>query len=63
MQATDSEAMRAALQAMEVQYKGLQSLVGELLLTNQRLRTEIAELRQQPQPTATATHPQPRQDH
>jgi len=50
--------MQAELQVLEAQYKGLQTLVGELLLTNQKLRAEVAELRKQANPTAPATHPQ-----
>jgi|HubBroStandDraft_5_1064220.scaffolds.fasta_scaffold208660_2 regulator of replication initiation timing len=55
--------MQAELQAMEAQYKGLQTLVGELLMTNQKLREEVAALRQKVAATSPATHPQPRQDH
>ena len=54
--------MQAELQVLEAQYKGLQTLVGELLLTNQKLRAEVAELRKQTNPTAPATHPQLRPD-
>ena len=49
--------MQAELQVLEAQYKGLQTLVGELLLTNQKLRAEVAELRQKTEPTAPATLP------
>lgn len=52
--------MQAELQALEAQYKGLQTLVGELLMTNQKLREEIVALKQKV--NAPATHPQPRQD-
>jgi hypothetical protein len=45
------------------QYISLQALVGELLLTNQKLREQLAQLAQSLQLTATATHPQPRLDH
>ena len=48
------------------QYISLQALVGELLLTNQKLREQLAQLAQLAQSlqlTATATHPQPRLDH
>jgi hypothetical protein len=37
---------REELPALEAQYKSLQTLVAELLLTNQNLRQEIARLRQ-----------------
>ena len=43
------------------QYNSLQALVGELLLTNQKLREQLAQLAQLL--NATATHPQPRLDH
>jgi hypothetical protein len=33
--------------ALEAQYKSLRELVGELLLTNQRLRIELNRLQQQ----------------
>ena len=39
------------------------TLVGELLMTNQKLREEVAALRQKVAATSPATHPQPRQDH
>jgi regulator of replication initiation timing len=55
--------MQAELQALEAQYKGLQTLVGELLMTNQKLREEVAALRRKVAATEPATHPQPRQDH
>jgi hypothetical protein len=55
--------MQAELDAMEAQYKGLQALVGELLVTNQKLREEVAALRQIAASTATATRPQPRLNH
>jgi hypothetical protein len=55
--------MQAELQALEAQYKGLQTLVGELLMTNQKLREEVAALRQKAKLNEPATHPQPRQDH
>jgi regulator of replication initiation timing len=54
--------MQAELQVLEAQYKGLQTLVGELLLTNQKLRAEVAELRQKTEPSAKATLPPPRPD-
>jgi hypothetical protein len=53
--------MQPELQALEAQLKGLQLLVHELLLTNQELRTELAK--QGKTLSASATHPQPRQDH
>ncbi len=53
--------MQEELTALEARYKGLQTLVGELLLTNQQLRQEVTLLKQKP--TAPATHPQPRQGH
>jgi hypothetical protein len=55
--------MQAELQALEAQYEGLQTLVGELLLTNQKLRAEVAALKQKAGLSEPATHPQPRQDH
>lgn len=45
------------------QYNSLQALVGELLLTNQKLREQLAQLAQLLQLTATAIHPQLRLDH
>jgi uncharacterized protein involved in exopolysaccharide biosynthesis len=54
--------MQAEMEAMEAQYKGLQTLVGELLLTNQKLREEVAELRQKVAVTSPATPPPPRLD-
>jgi peptidoglycan hydrolase CwlO-like protein len=48
--------MQAELQAMEAQYKGLQTLVGELLMTNQKLREEVAALRQKVAATESAIH-------
>ena len=51
--------MQAELQVLEAQYKGLQTLVGELLLTNQKLRAEVAELRKKAELTAKATPPPP----
>ena len=62
-QAPETTKMQAELQAMEAQYKGLQTLVGELLMTNQKLREEVAALRRKVAATEPATHPQPRQDH
>jgi regulator of replication initiation timing len=59
----ERETMQAELQALEAQYKGLQTLVGELLMTNQKLREEVAALRQRAKLTEQATHPQPHQDH
>jgi hypothetical protein len=47
----------------EAQYWALQALVGELLVTNQKLREQVAQLMKTSQPNALATHPQPRQDH
>lgn len=55
--------MQAELEAMEAQYKGLQTLVGELLMTNQKLREEVAALRQKVAATGPATRPQPHPDH
>jgi hypothetical protein len=54
--------MQAELQAMEAQYKGLQTLVGELLMTNQKLREEVAALRRKVAATEPATHPPQRLD-
>ena len=54
--------MQAELQVLEAQYKGLQTLVGELLLTNQKLRAEVVELRQKAKLTEKATPPPPRPD-
>ena len=42
------------------QYNALQALVGELLMTNQKLREQVALLAQSLDFTAPATHPQPR---
>ena len=54
--------MQGELQAMEAQYKGLQTLVGELLLTNERLRAELADIKKKSASSAPAIHPQPRPD-
>jgi hypothetical protein len=54
--------MQAELQAMEAQYKGLQTLVGELLMTNQKLREEVAALRHKAKLNEPATHPPQRPD-
>ena len=54
--------MQAELQVLEAQYKGLQALVGELLLTNQKLRAEVAELRRKAELNAKATPPPPHPD-
>ena len=53
--------MREELELLEARYQSLQSLVGELLITNQKLRVEVAQLQQQ-QLSAPATHPPPRRD-
>jgi hypothetical protein len=42
----------------ESQYRTLQELVGELLLTNQKLREQVAHLAQSFPFTEPATHPQ-----
>jgi hypothetical protein len=49
--------------ALEAQYNGLQALVTDLLLTNQRLREQIAQLKRLLNPTALATHPPPHPGH
>jgi len=54
--------MQEQVHALEAQNRNLQSLVSELLLTNQHLRAEVASLKEQKLPTATATHPPPPQD-
>jgi hypothetical protein len=48
------------LQALESKYRSLQTLVGELLVTNQRLRLEVSQLKKAP--NAPATHPPLRPD-
>jgi len=55
--------MQAELQAMEAHYNGLQTLVAELLVTNQQLRAELAKLKQANTPSVPATHPQSHPDH
>jgi hypothetical protein len=59
--------MKAEMQMLEAQYEGLQTLVGELLVTNQQLRMQVAELKQKLDPTELAilqaTHPQPLPGH
>ena len=55
--------MKAEMQMLEAQYDGLQTLVGELLITNQQLRMQVAELKRKLDPSATATHPQPHPGH
>jgi regulator of replication initiation timing len=54
--------MQEELHALEAQYRSLQTLVGELLLTNQKLRLEVTQLKQEREPSAQATHPQPHPD-
>jgi hypothetical protein len=51
------------LPALEAQVQGLQLLVADLLWKNQNLRQELAQLEWFSASTASATHPQPRQDH
>jgi hypothetical protein len=55
--------MKAEIQILEAQYEGLQALVGELLVTNQQLRMQLAEMKRKLDPTATATHPQSHPGH
>jgi len=55
--------MQGELEVLEAHYQSLQTLVGELLLTNQELRQEVALLKQKREATAPATHQQPRPDH
>jgi hypothetical protein len=55
--------MREELQALEAQRRGLQLLVSELLLANQKLRLEIAKLTKANDLSVPATHLQPRLDH
>jgi hypothetical protein len=55
--------MQEELQALEAQRTSLQLLVSELLLANQKLRLEMAKLKQANELSAPATHPQPRLDH
>ena len=50
--------MHEELQIPEARYRSLQKLVGELLVTNQKLRIELAQLKQEQEATAPATHPQ-----
>jgi hypothetical protein len=52
--------MHEEMTALEAQCKGLQTLVAELLLTNQKLRLEVARLLEEAEPTVPATHPRPR---
>jgi len=54
--------MQAELEALEAHYKGLQMLVGELLVTNQQLRAEIAKLKLKSAANVPAIHPQSRPD-
>jgi hypothetical protein len=48
--------------ALEDQYRSLRELVGELLLTNQKLRMELNRL-QQGKAGTQATYPAPSEDH
>ena len=48
--------MQEELQALEARYQGLQTLVGELLVTNQKLRSEIDRLKRK-DASEPATHP------
>jgi regulator of replication initiation timing len=50
------------IDALEAERRNLQALIGELLRTNQKLRLEVAVLKQRELAIATATHPQPLQD-
>jgi hypothetical protein len=54
--------MKEEIQALEAQRLSLQLLVSELLVANQLLRTEVADLKKKGGPTAPATPPQPRPD-
>jgi hypothetical protein len=54
--------LQEKLPALEAQHRSLQTLVAELLLANQKLRSEIAHLRQKSDASAPATHPPPLQD-
>ena len=45
---TEVGRMQEELMAVQAKYKGLQTLVAELLVTNQMLRGELAKLRTQP---------------
>jgi hypothetical protein len=45
---TEAGRMQEELAALEAKYKGLQTLVAELLVTNQTLRGELAKLRPRP---------------
>lgn len=53
----EAEKVLEELEALRNQNRSLQALVGELLLTNQRLREELAKHRQYCPATAPATHP------
>jgi hypothetical protein len=55
--------MQEELQALEARCRGLQLLVSELLLANQKLRLQVAKLTQVNELSAPATHPQPRPGH
>jgi hypothetical protein len=52
---TEAGRMQEELAALEAKYKGLQTLVAELLVTNQTLRGELAKLRTRPTHGATNT--------
>ncbi len=54
--------MQEELGMLEARYKNLQALVGELLVTNQQLRAEVALLKEKREPIAWETHPQRLQD-
>lgn len=54
--------MQAELELIEAHNQGLQTLVGELLLANQKLRLEVSQLKQRLEISAPATHPQRHQD-
>jgi hypothetical protein len=55
--------MQEELHALEEQRTSLQLLVSELLLANQKLRLEVARLKQKSEPSAPATHLQPHPGH
>ena len=51
------------IQALEAQRNSLQLLVSELLLANQKLRLEVARLKNASELSGQATHPQLRLNH
>ena len=53
----ETQNLHDELRALEARNQSLQLLVGELLVTNQRLRLELNQAMPETPPNAPATHP------